>query len=579
MLPTLADVLRLDAVRRGEPRIIAGADHLDARVRWVHVAEVTDIAHLLRGGELVLTTGIALPDDPHRLRTYVAELAEVGISGLIVELGRKYARTLPDALVAAAEEHRLPLIAWARETPFVDVTEAVHAQIIDAQLAELRASEKLHEVFTQLSVDGAPPAEVVRQVAVIAGRPVVLENLAHQVLAAEMAGSDPAELLTGWEIRSRAVRPEERTAYDGSSRWLLTVVGARGEDWGRLIITSMDPPSPRDVVLIERAATTLALGRLLDRHAESLERQAHGSIINGILAHAYADPQEAAARARALGVPLTGRRLLGIVVLPRPSVRSDPPPALGLTHGGDSSTAASIAELAEATAAACREANLSALVGALDESSPQARVGVLASLPARAAEDDVLCEVARRLRAHHCGPAAAGRDRAAAGPDTGGRAARPRGGAEAFVMAVGSTVESVRDVRRSFLEAEQVAAVAAGRNDGRLFYRLPDLRLRGLLHLLRDDARLQTFTERELGPLLTYDAQRGSDLVHVLGLYLGSGRNKVLTAQRAHLSRPALYERLRRIERVLGADLEDVESCASLHVALLALDALRKDRM
>ncbi|MCO5992174.1 PucR family transcriptional regulator [Actinoallomurus rhizosphaericola] len=570
MLPTLADVLRLDAVRRGEPRIIAGADHLDARVRWVHSAEVTDIAHLLRGGELVLTTGIALPDDPQRLRAYVAELAEVGASGLIVELGRKYARTLPDALVAAAEEHGLPLIAWARETPFVDVTEAVHARIIDAQLAELRASEKLHEVFTQLSVDGAPPAEVVRQVATLVARPVVLENLAHQVLAAELAGSDPAELLTGWETRSRSVRPEERTAYDESSRWLVTVVGARGEDWGRLIITSMDPPSPRDVVLIERAATTLALGRLLDRHAESLERQAHGSIISGILAHAYADPQEAAARARALGVPLTGRRLLGIVVLPRPPAPSGPPPALGLANGA---SAASLTDLAEATAAACREANLSALVGALDESSPQARVGVLASLPSRAVEDDVLCEVAQRLRAHHCGPAPAGRDRTAAG-----RAARARGGAEEFVMAVGSTVESVRDVRRSFLEAEQVADVAAGRNDGRLFYRLPDLRLRGLLHLLREDARLQTFTERELGPLLTYDAQRGSDLVHVLGVYLGSGRNKVLAAQRAHLSRPALYERLRRIERVLGADLEDVESCASLHVALLALDALRKDR-
>ncbi|WP_433182971.1 PucR family transcriptional regulator [Actinoallomurus sp. CA-150999] len=571
MLPTLADVLRLDAVRRGEPRIIAGADHLDARVRWVHSAEVTDIAHLLRGGELVLTTGIALPDDPARLRTYVAELADVGVSGLIVELGRKYARELPDAFIAAAEEHGLPLIAWARETPFVDVTEAVHAQIIDAQLAELRASAKLHEVFTQLSVDGAPPAEVVRQVAGLAGHPAVLENLAHQVLAAEMAGSDPAELLTGWEIRSRAVSPEERTAYDESSRWLITVVGARGEDWGRLIITSMDPPSPRDVVLVERAATTLALGRLLDRHAESLERQAHGSIINGILAHAYADPQEAAARARALGVPLTGRRLLGIVVLPRASARPSPPPALGLKDD-DATSTDSIADLAEATAAACREANLPALVGTLDESSPQARVGVLASLPSRAVEDDVLCEVARRLRAHHCGTATGGRT-----TDPGGRTVRPRGGAEAFVMAVGSTVESVRDVRRSFLEAEQVADVAAERTDGRLFYRLPDLRLRGLLHLLRDDARLQTFTERELGPLLTYDAQRGSDLVHVLDLYLGSGRNKVLTAQRAHLSRPALYERLRRIERVLAVDLEDVESCASLHVALLALDAVRKD--
>jgi purine catabolism regulator len=553
VLPTLADVLRLDAVRRGEPRVVAGADRLDARVRWVHAAEVTDIAHLLRGGELVLTTGIALPDEPGRLRAYVAELAEVGVSGLIVELGRKYARTLPAALISAAEEYGLPLIAWARETPFVDVTEAVHAQIIDAQLAELRASEKLHEVFTQLSVDGAPPAEVIRQVARLASRPVVLENLAHQVLAADTAGSDPAELLGGWETRSRAVRPEERTSYDESSRWLVTGVGARGEDWGRLIIVGEGPPSPRDVVLVERAATTLALGRLLEQHAQSLERQAHGSIISGILAHAYSDPQEAAARARALGVPLTGRRLLGIVVLPRET--------------GETCGTTPLADLAEATAAACREANLAALVGTLDEGAPQARVGVLASLPARAADERLLGEVARRLRAHQ----------AVAGRIHEGTAQRPSA-QDAFVMAAGSAVESVRDVRRSFLEAEQVAEVASRRTDGRLFYRLPDLRLRGLLHLLRDDTRLQTFVERELAPLLTYEAERGGDLVRILALYLDSGRNKALTAQRAHLSRPALYERLRRLERVLHTDLEDVESCASLHVALLALDSLRRDR-
>ena len=38
-----------------------------------------------------------------------------------------------------------------------------------------------------------------------------------------------------------------------------------------------------------------------------------------------------------------------------------------------------------------------------------------------------------------------------------------------------------------------------GRPDRPPFYRLADLRLRGLLHLLRDDPRVQTFAERELG--------------------------------------------------------------------------------
>jgi purine catabolism regulator len=532
MLPTLADVLCLDAVRRGQPHVVAGGDRLDNRVRWVHVAEVTDIAHLLHGGELVLTTGIALPDDPARLRAYIAELAEVGVSGLMIELGRRYAESLPPALLAAAEDHRLPVVMLAHEPAFVDITESVHARIVQDQFAELRASERLHEIFTQLSVEGASTEEVVRQVTALGGHPVVLENLSHQVLAADADGRDPAELLSAWETRSRAVRPEQRTGYDEASGWLVTMVGARGEDWGRLIIPLGAPPSPRETVLIERAATTLALGRLLDRHAESVERQAHGTIIARILEHSYSDPQEAAARARALGVPLAGRRLLGVVLRTRSPVQP-----------------VEISELAESAAAACKDARLAALVGVLDEGGPDSRVGVLASLPARADAETALAAVAARVR-----------------------------GQSDAVMAAGSVVESIRDVRRSFLEADQVAHVASRSSGDRLFYRLPDLRLRGLLHLLRDDARLQTFVERELGPLLEYDAERGGDLTRILRLYLDSGRNKAVAAQQAHLSRPAFYERLRRIERVLNADLDDVESCVSLHVALLALTSLRQER-
>ncbi|WP_433326636.1 PucR family transcriptional regulator [Spirillospora sp. CA-294931] len=532
MLPTLADVLQLEAVRRGQPHVVAGKDRLGNRIRWVHVAEVTDIAHLLHGGELVLTTGIALPDEPGSLRDYIGELAEVGVTGLMIELGRRYAQELPPALLAAAEEHGLPVIVFAHEPVFVDITESVHARILQDQFAELRASEQLHEVFTQLSVEGASTDEVVRRVAELAGHPAVLENLSHQVLAADAGGLDPAELLSAWENRSRSVRPDRRTAYDEASGWLVTTVGARGEDWGRLIILCEAEPSPRETVLIERAATTLALGRLLDRQAESVERQAHGTIIARLLAHSYSDPQEAAARARALGVPLSGRRLLGVVLRPRgPGV--------------------ALPALAETVSAACKEARLAALVGLLEEGGPGARVGVLVSLPARADTETALHDVAARVR-KQCGGDA--------------------------VMAAGSVVESIRDVRRSFLEAEQVAAVASRSSGDRLLYRLPDLRLRGLLHLLRDDTRLQTFVERELGPLLSYDAQRGSDLTRVLELYLESGRNKAVAAQQAHLSRPAFYERLRRIERVLSADLDDVESCVSLHVALLALDSVRWER-
>jgi purine catabolism regulator len=64
-------------------------------------------------------------------------------------------------------------------------------------------------------------------------------------------------------------------------------------------------------------------------------------------------------------------------------------------------------------------------------------------------------------------------------------------------------------------------------------------------------------------------------LLGSLRAYLDSGRNKSVGAAAAHLSRPAFYERLARIGRILGADLDSVEACLSLHVALLALDAVR----
>ena len=42
MLPTVAEVLALDVMRRGEPRVVAGTDRLGTLVRWVHAIELAD---------------------------------------------------------------------------------------------------------------------------------------------------------------------------------------------------------------------------------------------------------------------------------------------------------------------------------------------------------------------------------------------------------------------------------------------------------------------------------------------------------------------------------------------------------
>ncbi|NUO55068.1 MAG: PucR family transcriptional regulator [Hamadaea sp.] len=556
--PTVREVVALDAMQVGSPRVVAGAEHLDRAVRWVHSSEVPDIASLLRGGELVLTTGIGLPADDDGIRAFIRELSEVGVSGLVVELGRRYPSTVPRVMATAAEKLGLPLVELRRPTPFVQITEAVHARIVDAQLTELRATEEIHQRFTELSVEGAEPAEVVHQAAQLSGCPVVLENLGRKVLAFDAAGGRAEPLLDGWEQHSRQVRVTGRTGFDRDAGWLVTMVGARGQDWGRLLLrwSADGPPPTRLTILLERAASTLALGRLIRRDEEGLERQLHGTLLAALLDHSL-PVDEVALRARALGVTVDRRRLIGVVIRPL-SGRGDFAGGGASANRGDradrdgeksdvTAAQARLRDLADAATQGVREAKLAGLTGVLDDHV----VGVLLAVKSAADEDAALERFATALRR----------------------------GREEVLVAAGSGVDSLREARRSLVEARQVADAARHDTPSSVpVLRLPNVGLAGLLHLLRDEPRLQTFVERQLGALLAYDAKHPRDpLLPTLRIYLESGRNKSIAASAAHLSRPAFYERLARIGRVLGVDLDSVTACLSLHVALLAWEAIRSE--
>ncbi|MHB1739281.1 MAG: PucR family transcriptional regulator [Actinomycetes bacterium] len=557
----MAECLTLPELAAGAPVVVAAMDHLDRPVRWPHVGEVPGLGRLLRGGELVLTTGIGLGDQPGAMAGWIQELAQAGAAALVVELGVRFAGGLPDGAKQAAARAGLPLVELHQEVAFVGVTEAVHALVVDAQVRQLLLSDEVHRVFTQLSVDGAGTAAVLGHATRMTGYPVVLENLAHQVLEYAGAPGRDQELLAAGVGRSRAARATGRTGWTGTG-WLLTTVGAHGNDWGRLVLVGPDGPiaaevRSRAVLVLERAAATLALDRLLARDRESLERSTHRALLGGILGR-HGPSAEVALRAQAVGVPLEGRELLGVVLRRRPG--SAAVHANGTENRTDLRALAEqscVRDLAEAAANATRAAGVPALVSPLDSGD----VALLLSLTLADHPDRVLTALTEALA----------RDPGAA----------PSGRVDQLVVAVGSAVRRPSEARRGLQEATQVADAAVRTPPGRhgtttrAWYRLTDVHLDGLLQLLRDDERLHTFAERELGELLRYDSAHGTDLAATLYAWLEAGGNKSVSAARLHLSRPALYDRLARAGRVLGADLDDPGTRLSVHVALRALDAIR----
>jgi len=129
--------------------LASGHESANAGVRWVHSTELADPTPWLRGGELLLTTGIQL-DGPKTQRELIERLADHGIAGLGFGTGFTHKR-LPAALVTAARKRSFPLFEVPYELPFIAITERAFAQLLDERYEMLQrnmAGDVLAEALT-----------------------------------------------------------------------------------------------------------------------------------------------------------------------------------------------------------------------------------------------------------------------------------------------------------------------------------------------------------------------------------------------------------------------------------------------
>ncbi|ANJ28663.1 hypothetical protein ATC03_02945 [Agromyces aureus] len=511
----MREILTLPAVANGVPEVLAVDELLDARVRWVHVSDSGGVARLLDGGELLLSTGSGWPTEPAELDAFIAGLVEAGLSGLVLELGVHY-RYVPAVVERSAREHGLALVVLHREVKFVALTEAVHSRIISEQTTALRARDEVRERFTALSLRGSPADFIVHQLAQTLGSAVVLENLAHEVVAAEVPPADEAELFADWEARSRF---EHRRG--GIGEWLIVPVEARGTRWGHLIaLPGPVHPAGRTSVL-EQGAIALALGRLADGPSDEWTRIGRQRLVDGLLAGRFAGVAGAAARVAAAGLPIEGAVLHGMVA-------SGAPVASGVAD------------------AAARAFAGRAIDGAANAagSSTSARI-VLVSAPKALTEAQVQAFAL----------ALVGGDRAAA---------------ERLVLSIGAPATGLEGALGSVQEAIDLARGPRPRGARGLVVRRGDDRpLIRLVTSLRDDPRLLQHSERMLAPLIEYDLARDGDLLSVLGAMLAHPGNRTAAAGASHLSRSVFYQRISLIGDLLDVDLDDGEVLTALHLALL----------
>ncbi len=95
---------------------------------------------------------------------------------------------------------------------------------------------------------------------------------------------------------------------------------------------------------------------------------------------------------------------------------------------------------------------------------------------------------------------------------------------------------------------------------------LPDLGFVG--QLIGDRTDLEGYVHATLGPVLDYDARRGTDLVRTLRAYFDSGTNLTRAKEQLHVHVNTVVQRLERISSLLGEDWQQPERALEIQVAL-----------
>jgi len=527
---TVATALSIPELRRGLPEVVAGAGELDRRVRWVHAGEVPEIASLLRGGELLLTTGMGIGARALDQRRFISELAAREVAALVIELGNTFQEHLPPALVAAAEQTRLPLIELHATVRFVAVTEAIHTRIVNDNYGLLKRAEDLHEQFTMLMLDGGGVPSVLSLLARSVGNPVFLESEDGRLVSyagPPDAGQDDDLVRTWAEAAGQAeslgiAAPIPTTTMHGAGRLLVLPVAA-----------PLDPFAP---LALARAAAIVALAFLRSRQEDELVAVGRGDLLSN-LATGRVPAGTARARAEASGFNVSTNPL----VLPLAC-------RFAASSGLERLLQGETRDLTPKWTRALRdlEMRLAGLgVPKLVGVGTNGDLLVLLGLRVPEVRDDLARRAAESIH----------------------KAVRDRS-EDNVVVAVGpaSVWEDSGTGLRDAIDACSVAVDL----EPKCWFDALTMPLDRLLWQLRDQPELKRFTERLLDSLLEHDQRRKHALLPTLEAYCAHGGRKAETARALHLNRQALYDRIARLESVLGVSLADQDVLLALHLALKA---------
>ncbi|WP_405680710.1 PucR family transcriptional regulator [Streptomyces sp. NBC_01238] len=523
MPPTLASLLQHSALKL---TVRAGADRLDAPVRWAHASELTDPVPYMEGGEFLLVTATNLDaENPEAMRRYVRRLAGAGVVGLGFAVGVNY-DDVPQALIDAAQETGLPLLEVPRRTPFLAIAKAVSSAIAADQYRAVTAGFEAQRELTKAALAGDGPGELLGRLAAHVDGWAALYDASGAVVAAapEWAARRAARLTPDVERLRDRPAPASVVVGGTDDRVELQSLGTGRRVRGALAVGTGAALGTAERYAVHSAVALLTLTTARSRSLQGAEQRLGAAVLRMLLA---GQPDHA----RAVAGDLYGGLL-------------DAPFRLLIAEASGPATPAALGEAMDAAAFRTGEALLAVPEG-------ERLVVLAADGGAAVAACTAFAEAQEAQESHAARPS---------------REPAPEEGQGKVVVGLSAPAGPVA-VSAGYKQAEQALSVA--RRRGRALVEHEELATGSVLPLLADDA-VRAFADGMLRALHEHDAKGRGDLVASLRAWLAHHGQWDAAAADLGVHRHTLRYRMRRVEEILGRSLDDPDVRMELWLALKA---------
>lgn len=169
---TIQDIINTPELRT---RLVCGKQGISNIVQWAHVSEMNDPTEWIGQYDLLMTTGLGIPENTEEQKEYIMRLVNANLAGLMIGENMNAPNDL-SVLYETAEQYNFPILMTHYGVPFAAVTKMIMNSRHQFEFERNRSIAALYE-HARNGLSGLETQELIQRLNKVLNAKIYLINL------------------------------------------------------------------------------------------------------------------------------------------------------------------------------------------------------------------------------------------------------------------------------------------------------------------------------------------------------------------------------------------------------------------